>query len=38
VLGWMPEFTFDQTIAEMVEHDLELARAEAETQDAAPGQ
>lgn len=30
VLGWMPEFTFDQTIAEMVEHDLELARREAE--------
>jgi GDPmannose 4,6-dehydratase len=29
VLGWMPEFTFDQVIGEMVEHDLSLARAEA---------
>jgi GDPmannose 4,6-dehydratase len=29
VLGWRPEFTFDQTITEMVDHDLALARAEA---------
>lgn len=30
VLGWLPEYTFDQVIEEMVEHDLALARAEAE--------
>lgn len=29
VLGWMPEVTFDQTIAEMVAADQELAAAEA---------
>lgn len=29
VLGWLPEFTFDHVIGEMVEHDLALARAEA---------
>ncbi len=33
VLGWLPEFTFDQVIGEMVDQDLALARAEA----AAPG-
>lgn len=32
VLGWTPEFTFDQTIAEMVETDLALAREEAAAQ------
>jgi GDPmannose 4,6-dehydratase len=29
VLGWMPEATFDHVVAEMVEHDVALARTEA---------
>ncbi|MBO9531875.1 MAG: GDP-mannose 4,6-dehydratase [Solirubrobacteraceae bacterium] len=36
VLGWLPEFTFDQVIAEMVEHDLALARGEADAPNAPP--
>jgi GDPmannose 4,6-dehydratase len=37
VLGWLPEHTFDHVIGEMVEHDLALARAEAEGDTPASG-
>jgi hypothetical protein len=32
VLGWEPKVTFEALVRLMVDHDLELARQEAETQ------
>jgi GDPmannose 4,6-dehydratase len=34
VLGWRPRRSFDDLVREMVDHDLELARAERTLRDA----